>query len=139
ASKIFLRERVCVAGSGAISGTAERKNGGFIINGYWKYASGSAHATHFSLNARLLDSDEGEFASFLVPAADVEVLNTWNVFGMKATSSCDFKVSGVWIPEDYIFSLQAPSTTVNSSLFRFPFVLLAEINMLVMTTGLAFH
>jgi len=139
ASDIFAGEQTCVAGSGAISGTAKRQNGGFVINGHWKYASGSAHANYFSLNAELIDSKANDFASFLVPAMDVEVLDTWNVFGMKATSSCDFKVNNVWIPDGYSFDLQKPSPTVSSALYRFPFMLLAEINMLVIANGLAIH
>src|SRR5690554_2260480 len=68
ASEIFKSERTCVAGSGAATGTAKIKDDGYIINGYWKYASGSAHANFFSLNAQLVDSETDEFASFLIPA-----------------------------------------------------------------------
>jgi hypothetical protein len=38
-----------------------------------------------------------------------------------------------------MFDLQKPSPAINSTLYRFPFMLLAEINMLVMTSGLAIH
>lgn len=139
ASKIFANKKTCVAGSGSVGGSAEAKNDGFIINGHWKYASGSAHATYFSLNALLVNGKNNEYASFLVPAAEVELLNTWNVFGMKATSSCEFKVNNIWVPKSYIFDLQKPSPAINSALYRFPFMQLAEINMLVMITGLAIH
>jgi len=139
ASKIFSSKKTCVAGSGAVGGTATAKDGGFIINGHWKYASGSAHANYFSLNAFLADGEDNEYASFLVPAAEVELLNNWNVFGMKATSSCEFKVNNTWVPSSYMFDLQKPSSTINSTLYKFPFMLLAEINMLVMITGLAIH
>ena len=137
ASELFESKKTCVAGSGAISGTAIKEADGYIINGAWKYASGSAHANLFSLNAKL-DGDNGEkYASFLVPASEVKILNTWNVFGMKATSSCDFIVEGVWVSDKYLFDLQTASPTTPTSLYRFPFMLLAKINMLVMTTGLA--
>lgn len=139
ASEIFKSERTCVAGSGAVMGTAKIKDEGYIINGYWKYASGSAHANYFSLNAQLVDSKADEYASFLVPVKEVKVIDTWQVFGMKATSSCDFSVSNVWVPKSYRFDLQKPSPVVQSPLYRFPFMLLAEINMLVMASGLAIH
>jgi len=137
ALKLFRNERTCVAGSGAVSGTALKHNDGYIINGSWKYASGSAHANLISLNAILEDDREERYASFLVPADEVQILDTWNVFGMKATSSCDFIVQDVWVPEKYLFDLQTASPTTATSLYRFPFMLLAEINMLVMATGLA--
>ncbi|TCK83301.1 acyl-CoA dehydrogenase family protein [Albibacterium bauzanense] len=139
ASETFKSERACVAGSGAVTGTAKIKDEGYIIDGNWKYASGSAHANYFSLNAQLVDSEKDEYASFLVPAKDVKVIDTWKVFGMKATSSCDFSVSNVWVSKSYRFDLQKPSSAVQSPLYRFPFMLLAEINMLVMTSGLAIH
>src|SRR5690554_1399413 len=113
ASEIFKSERTCVAGSGAVSGTAKIKDDGYTINGYWKYASGSAHANFFSLNAQLVDSETDEFASFLIPATEVKVIDTWKVFGMQATSSSDFQVSNVWVPKNYRFDLQKPSSTVN--------------------------
>lgn len=136
AARIFANEKTCVAGSGAVSGTAKKQDGGYVINGHWKYASGSAHANYFSLNATLVDEGNDQYVSFLVPADDVEVLDTWKAFGMKATSSHDFKVNNVWVPEEYLFDLQKPSPTVDSTLYRFPFKLLAEINMVVMLIGL---
>jgi hypothetical protein len=139
ASEIFKSEKTCIAGSGAVTGTAKIKDDGYIISGYWKYASGSAHANYFSLNALLEDYETGEYASFIVPSEEVKVLNTWNVFGMKATSSCDFSVSNVWVPKSYRFDLQHPSPILQSPLYRFPFMKLAEINMLVMASGLAIH
>lgn len=139
ALEIFKSERSCVAGSGAVTGEARIKGEGYIINGSWKYASGSAHANYFSLNARLVDSDKEEYASFLVPAHEVKLMDTWKVFGMKATSSCDFSVHNVWVPKGFCFDLQKPSSVVQSPLYRFPFMLLAEINMLVMVNGLAIH
>src|SRR5690606_5149085 len=46
-------------------------------------------------------------------------------------------VQDVWVPEKYLFDLQTASPTTATSLYRFPFMLLAEINMLMMATGLA--
>jgi|SRR5690606_1984473 len=135
ANKIFADKKTCVAGSGAATGTAKKENGGFTINGEWKYASGSAHANWFSLNA-IIDGGT-EYKSFLVQREKIEILDTWHVYGMKATSSCDFKVDQVWIPAEYQFDLQQPSKTTDAPLYRFPFGSLAEINMLVMLTGLA--
>ena len=137
AARVFADRKACVAGSGARTGTARAFNGGFIIEGEWKYASGSAHATFFSLNAEVVGSEEQTYRSFLVPASKVEVFDSWKVFGMRATSSCNFRVDSVWVPASYCFDLQKPSPNFSSALYRFPFMLLAEINMLVMATGLA--
>src|SRR5690606_22361265 len=77
AARIFKDPKACVAGSGARTGTARAVDQGFVIDGSWKYASGSAHATYFSLNA-VLDGAGGEaFRSFLVPASGVKICDSW--------------------------------------------------------------
>lgn len=138
AKLIFSNPKTCIAGSGAISGTAERRGNQFYIQGLWKYASGSAHANFFSLNARLIaDEGHGDVSSFIVPREEVEILDTWNSTGLKATASHDFKVEGYSVPNSFSFDLLKPSPNCKGTLYRFPFQLLAEINMLVMSTGLA--
>jgi alkylation response protein AidB-like acyl-CoA dehydrogenase len=81
--------------------------------------------------------DQGAFSSFIVPIDDVEVLDTWKTTGLKATASNDFKVVSKRVPLGYSFDLQKPSPNSMGALYRFPFQVLAEINMLVMSTGLA--
>lgn len=136
AREIFASNKTCVAGSGAVAGKAAKTTEGFEINGKWKYASGSKHATHFSLNS-LIDGNAEKVSSFLVPAEYVEIKESWNVMGLKATASCDFEVKNAKVSFEYAFDLQKPSEYNDAALYRFPFVLLAEINMLVMVTGLA--
>lgn len=136
AQKLFASEKTCVAGSGAVGGTALKENNGYRIKGHWKYASGAPHATFFSLNAEIVG--ENKVKSFLVPVEKVKkAANSWNVFGLKATGSFEFMVDNAWIPESYCFDLQQPSPWTKSSLYSFPFNTLAEINMLVMLAGLA--
>lgn len=140
AQDIFSNPEACIAGSGAISGIAKKEKDHYSIKGYWKYASGSAHANFFSLNAVLVDDEkEGAFSSFIVPRNAVEILDTWKTTGLKATASHDFKIEGFDISERYAFDLLKPSQNCTGVLYRFPFQLLAEINMLVMSLGLAKH
>lgn len=137
AKKIFASSQTCIAGSGVVGGKAVNEQDGYRISGHWKYASGSAHANFFSLNAKI--ERENAVKSFLVPAAQVTCLDTWRVMGLQTTGSCEFKVENVWVPKTYCFDLQTASPWSNSTLYRFPFNTLAEINMLVMITGLAMH
>lgn len=135
ARNMFLNPKTCIAGSGAVSGIAHEENNFYRINGYWKYASGSAHANFFSLNATL--GETSSFSSFIVPRSAVEIVDTWKVSGLKATASYDFKVKEYKVSKAYAFDLMKPSPNCSGALYRFPFQLLAEINMLVMSTGLA--
>lgn len=147
AGKIFTDKHTWCAGSGATSGIAQKAPGGFIVSGRWKYASGSAHASHFTANATFLDEsgkpifdkEQPAFRSFIFPAKEVTVLPTWNVSGLKASSSNDFEVSNVFVPESETFSLLNPSAFATAAIFQFPFEPLAVVNMACMATGMALH
>lgn len=145
--EIFLPAQTCCAGSGAVTGTARKVAGGYQVNGQWKYASGSGHATHFTANCYLLHENgeqqyangEPVFRSFIFPAAQVTVLDTWHVIGLKATSSNDFKAEDIFVPEAHTFSLLQASTFAQGPLYHFPFEQMAVVNMACMLTGIALH
>lgn len=147
AETIFSADNVCCAGSGAISGTAIETNGGYLLSGKWKYASGANHATHFTANGWLLDNNGNsitenevpQFLSFIIPADMVTNHRNWQAIGLRATSSNDFEVNNVFVPYSCTFNLTQPSKSINGPLYQFPFSLMAVTNMCCMTTGLAQH
>ena len=147
AKAIFHLPRTWCAGSGATSGTATRVPQGYLVSGRWKYASGSAHATHFTANCILydergqvlLDNHTPVFRSIIVPQNEVTVYDTWKVTGLKATSSNDFSLDKVFVPDNHVFSLTSPSEFANGPSYRFPFDVMAVVNMACMATGIAFH
>jgi len=144
---IFNNVKTCCAGSGAVSGKAKKSNGGYILNGRWKYASGANHATHFTANAYLLnedgtqiyDNDQPVFRSFIIPANKIINFKNWDAIGLKATSSNDFEAVDVFVQEEHTFTLLKPSAFANGTVYQFPFMLLAQINMTCMITGIALH
>src|SRR4051812_18359259 len=79
----------CIAGSGAV-GVATKEPMGFRINGSWKYASGSVHATAFTVNC--MDPETQQVSSFFLLPGEVTVHPTWNSMGMVATASNSFEV-----------------------------------------------
>lgn len=147
AKEIFTPLKTCCAGSGAITGKARKTQDGYIISGFWKYASGSAHATHFTANCFirnehdeiLMENGNQVFRSFIFPEEKVEIINAWNVTGLKATSSNNFKVDNIFVPEEHSFSLLEPSHFAKGPLYKVPFDVLAIVNMAVMPTGMALH
>lgn len=147
AAEIFNSPRTWCAGSGAISGQAVEVAGGYRLAGRWRYASGAAHATHFTANAYLYQPDgapvskagQPVFRSFILPAADVHVLDTWKVTGLRASSSCDFEIRDVFVPQRRTFSLLQPSPFAKGPVYQFPFALLAVVNMSSMQLGMALH
>src|SRR5690606_14262993 len=50
AKEIFADKKVCLAGSGAATGTAEVIPEGYLLHGKWRYATGAPHATMITAN-----------------------------------------------------------------------------------------
>lgn len=147
AKKLFIHPAICIAGSGALSGKAEKINGGYIVNDTWKYASGASHASFFSVSCILTQNGEptkdrkGGFKtrSFIIPKHQVIISGLWNSYGLKATASHDFKVEDVLVPDDLSFSLMEPSMFADGPLYEFPFLQLAEALLAVTMSGMACH
>jgi alkylation response protein AidB-like acyl-CoA dehydrogenase len=147
ANSIFNSAKTCCAGSGAISGKATKTQGGYMLTGRWKYASGANHATHFTANAYLLDENGNNiiedgtpvFRSFIIPADKIINHKNWNAVGLCATSSNDFETIDVFVPFEHTFTLLKPSAFAQGPVYRFPFNMMAVVNMTCMITGIALH
>ena len=89
-------------------GTAERVDGGYLVNGTWPFASGSADADWICLGARI---DQSAPLSFFLPRHEYEVLDTWDVMGLRATASHDVVVDSRFVPDNRVFDLSGPPRT----------------------------
>ncbi|MET0858336.1 MAG: acyl-CoA dehydrogenase [Telluria sp.] len=147
AGEIISTRRVCVAGSGAPTGHADREGDGFRITGRWDYASGAPMATHFTLNAVLReggqplldDSGAPRIRAFLVPAREVVLVPSWRTIGLRATASHSYKIDGKWIAADHGFTIDAAQATADGPLYRFPFLSLAYFTLAANLSGMARH
>ena len=107
---------VLVAGVLAPRGTVRASDSGMLLSGRWPFASGSVDADWISLGA--LDT-EGRLVSVILPMSDVEVIDTWDVIGLRATASHDVAVKDCLIAEHRVFDLTGhPATTEAPA--RFP-------------------
>lgn len=80
---------------------ARRVEGGYRVTGNKIFGTESAVCTHFSTRARA----GGEVIFFRLPR-DVEgmtVKQTWDVLGMRATQSNDFRLEDVFVPDEAVF------------------------------------
>ncbi|MFD0751665.1 acyl-CoA dehydrogenase [Mucilaginibacter calamicampi] len=147
AKVIFNAENVCLAGSGAASGTAEKTGEGYLLKGTWNYASGAHHATHFTANCFITQNGEkildetGEpiILPFVVDKKDVTLLPTWKYMGMVATGSHSFEMKDVQISANRCFKIDAGHAKVAGKLYQYPFMQLAEATLAVNLSGMAVH
>jgi len=147
AEAVFTDHDVCFAGSGAVSGTAVQCENGYLINGSWNYASGALHATIFTANCVLKNSNgedipdekgNPQVKSFILKKDEVGVLSGWSYFGLVATGSHSFKVEDVIVPVNRTFEINK-DIKVKTPGFDYPFLQLAETTLAVNSLGMAQH
>ncbi len=147
AREIIATPNVCLAGSGAPTGFADKDGDGYRITGRWDIASGAPMATHFTLNAVLrenglpLAGPDGapQIRAFVVPAAQVVIEPTWRSFGMKGSASHSYRIDGAWVPASHGFTIDPAHATARGTLYRFPFMLLAWVTLAANLSGMARH
>jgi 3-hydroxy-9,10-secoandrosta-1,3,5(10)-triene-9,17-dione monooxygenase len=84
-------------------GVAEEKDGGYILDGTWPYASGIPHSTHF-MGQTLLHPDDPNDPGlmFVIPADKFTRLEDWgDVLGMVGSGSHSVRIDKAWIPEHH--------------------------------------
>lgn len=127
-------DNFCVAGSGAV-GTADKVPNGFRINGSWKYASGSLHATAFTVNCAISGTDE--IRSFFLLPNEVTVKPTWNAMGMVATGSNSFEVKDQFVGMDRQFIIRPDHAVLKDNIYQYPFLEFAETTLAANISGMA--
>lgn len=137
AYEIFSPERALIAGSGMPSGEAIPLKNGFEMSGRWRYASGSDYASWFTANCKV-GGDDDEILSIAVPADDVTVHRTWDVFGMKATGSHDFSIDSTCVAKTHTFSL-ANKPLLEDPIFFCPLETLASVTFASVAIGITQH
>lgn len=129
ARELLATPGVCLAGSGATTGVAERDGAGWRVSGHWAHASGAPWATHFTFNAALQEggqpvldaAGQPRVLSFVVPAAEVTLHKTWHSQGLRASRSDAFELRDAWVPERQVFDIAVDAATHGGPLYRFPF------------------
>jgi alkylation response protein AidB-like acyl-CoA dehydrogenase len=147
AHQIFANPKVCLAGSGASTGTAQQLPDGYIINGHWRYASGVRHATHFTANCIIqkkqvndLDDDGNQvISSFVIDNNQAEQVPAWKYIGMMGTGSHAFTITNAQVPANRSFTIDASAAVVDTLLYRYPFLQLAEATLAANLSGMAQH
>ncbi len=77
-------------------GTATPVPGGYLVSGYWGYCSGVLHSSWVQVSAFIEGRDRPSL--FLVPAADVDVQDTWHMSAMRGSGSHDVRLDGCFVP-----------------------------------------
>jgi alkylation response protein AidB-like acyl-CoA dehydrogenase len=125
--KIFGGGIPCIAGQGAPIGKAEKVDGGYILNGNWRYASGILHCQWFHSGAFVYENgkpamlpgtDQPEGRIFITPINDGELLENWDVMGLRATGSIDYTIKDLFVPDDHTHLIVARRPNCGGDIYR---------------------
>ena len=136
-----------LSSSYAPTGKAVVADGGYTLSGKWSFSSGSDHAQWVLLGGLVFNA-EGQivdFKTFLIPRKDYEILDVWNVVGLRGTGSNDILVKDVFVPEAFTLSMSdtgrcfGPGQEVNTSdLYKLPFHSLFTTTITTPIVGMAY-
>lgn len=147
APELLNDPHLCLAGSGASTGTATITDNGYILNGSWKYASGVHHATHLTANCIIKRWDEPVLQEdgsplilpFIIDKKDVTILPAWKFVGMMGTGSDAYEVRDLFVEKDRCFKIDPFYAEIEEPLYQYPFLQLAEATLAANIAGLAIH
>ncbi|MDA0662988.1 MAG: acyl-CoA dehydrogenase family protein [Proteobacteria bacterium] len=129
ARRMWNDDKRAVLAWGPGQSTAQKVDGGFIVNAHTRFASGCRHASWLGTHATLVDG-KGEPApdadgnkqvrTMLMPKADVEMEDIWNVMGLRGTASDGYIVKDLFVPEgNTLIRDHAPNRWHDGTMYKF--------------------
>jgi alkylation response protein AidB-like acyl-CoA dehydrogenase len=136
---------VIMAGVFAPAGRATPVDGGYQLSGRWPFASGCDNASWLmggglvmgEHGTRLLENGKPEIRSFLFPAAEVKIEDTWDVAGLCGTGSHHIAVDSITVPSDHTCCLLSDAPQHDGALYRFPVFGLLAAGVAAVGLGIA--
>ena len=125
---IYDDSNMLITGVFAPTGTAEKVDGGFIVNGRWQWGSGSQNASWVMGGCMLKENGEamlnsrGQPMSFMAffPPDKIEFLDTWHTSGLNGTGSLDYQVKDLFVPEEHMAGFLKQDRVPLTPLYAFP-------------------
>jgi alkylation response protein AidB-like acyl-CoA dehydrogenase len=129
AGQIFADGRVSVAGALMPTGKASVSPGGYLVSGRWGYASGINHcewtlgscSVHENDQPKLNSDGTPETLVAFFPTNHCEIIDTWDVGGLRGTGSHDYQVHQLPVPKEFAVNFQEADPVCSGSLYRYPY------------------
>lgn len=128
AREIYNDPLTITGGVFAPMGKAVADGDDFIVSGRWQWGSGSANCTWLCGGSMIYDDGElrklpsgrPDARMMVFPAEEAELIDTWQVMGLKGTGSGDIAVENVRVPKGRSVSLVSDKPRIDGALFKFP-------------------
>jgi indole-3-acetate monooxygenase len=121
--------------------------GGYRLTGRWSFGSGCQQADVFILGAMLCEGDKPvvnadgspQMREVVVRAADVEILDTWHVAGMRGTGSHDFSINDLFVADGFAEPMNFGGPADPGPLYAFPIIASLGVVKGAVALGIARH
>ena len=134
----FTRADALVVATNGAVGEAVPVDGGYRVSGRWPFASGIHHASLVASACRVADgSGQGPVLLCYVPAEHAEIIDNWRVSGLRASGSCDYTLSNVFVPVEHTHDMLQPPATQPGLLYRWPAISAFATTVAVVPLGIA--
>lgn len=128
AKDVYGNDNVITGGVFAPMGRARPEADGYRVSGRWQWGSGSANCTWLcggcfieeENGLRLGPDGSPENRMMIFPSSDAELIDTWQVAGLKGTGSGDIAVKDIFVPSGRSVSLTVDKPKVDGALYKFP-------------------
>ncbi len=145
AAEVYGDPAGVVGGVFAPSGRASAAGGELVVGGRWRFASNVDNCDWLMGGCVVVDGDRPrelpsgrpDIRLALMPATEVEVIDTWSVSGLRATGSHDIAVDGLAVPVGRTASLLTESPRETGPLYAFPPFGLLAASIAAVAIGIA--
>ncbi|WP_156724646.1 acyl-CoA dehydrogenase family protein [Streptomyces apocyni] len=105
--EIYAGGSVRIAGGFTPTGTLTPTEGGYLLNGSWKFNSG-CRAADWNMSAAIVERPDGthDEAVAIVPMSEYTIADDWHTSSASATGSSTSTASGVFVPEHRVISYE---------------------------------
>ena len=126
---------------------ARAVEGGYVVDGTWSFASGCRQANWMGAHCMVEEPDGSvrcnqhgtpSITTFLFPATDVTLLDTWNTLGLRGTASDSYRVDAVFVADAFTGTREEPQNRrVAGPLFWFTQQGLYAVGVAAVALGIA--
>jgi indole-3-acetate monooxygenase len=146
AREIYGDPDAIMAGALAPKGIARVVAGGYRVSGRWSFGSGITHSTWVLGSCRVFDGDAPRLTPrgtpdmplLFFPRSDVEIVDTWQVGGLRGTGSHDYQVRDLFVPAHRACWFTGKPVQPGP-LYALPYITLSTALMAGVALGIARH
>ncbi|MBM0207232.1 acyl-CoA dehydrogenase family protein [Micromonospora sp. NPDC051227] len=143
--EVFATPDVRICGTLSPTATANRADGGIVVNGRWGFVSGALHSHWQEIIAVQMDAEGGPMPVMaLVPMSALTIVDDWHTAGLRGTGSVSTIADDLFVPAARVLPLgavlqqqSASRRNAEAAIYRPPLLPVASASSVGSVVGLA--